>query len=98
MPIDTVLGWISDTPDTHDDAASHGSGTHETGSHSETLLSEEDGHDSHNAAHDMVVHVTYEDICELLLFCFPESCFCLLFNTWFIISSYTNNKFPSLII
>ena len=27
-----------------------------------------DAHDSHDDAHDMVVHVTYEDICEYLLF------------------------------
>ena len=59
VPVDTVL-----CDETHDDGASHGSENHVTGSHSDALHGEEDGHDSHNAAHDMVVHVTYEDICE----------------------------------
>ena len=55
VPVDTVL--CDET---------HGSGTHVTGSHSDadTLHGEGDGHDAHNAAHDMVVHVTYEDICK----------------------------------
>ena len=28
-----------------------------------------DGHDAHDAAHEMVVHVTYEDICECIHLC-----------------------------